>query len=294
MATKKPRGLGRGLDALLGIDTSSGDSNDTANDGGELRTLPAHLLQPGRYQPRTGMDPERLAELAESIKAQGVIQPIVVRGIGGERYEIIAGERRWRAAQQAGLVEVPVVVREVPDQAAIAMALIENIQREDLNPLEEATALQRLIQEFDLTHQQAAEAVGRSRAAVSNLLRLLDLPEAVRTLLEKHRLEMGHARALITLDPARATALALAAADGGWSVRELEERVRNEQAAKTAGKTDGQKKPGADPNITRLEQDLSEKLATRVSIQHARNGRGKLVITYHSIDELDGILERIR
>jgi ParB family chromosome partitioning protein len=293
MATKKPRGLGRGLDALLGIDTSSGDAGETAS-GGELRTLPANRLQPGRYQPRTGMDPERLAELAESIKAQGVIQPIVVRGIGGERYEIIAGERRWRAAQQAGLAEVPVVVREVPDQAAIAMALIENIQREDLNPLEEATALQRLIQEFDLTHQQAAEAVGRSRAAVSNLLRLLDLPEAVRTLLEKHRLEMGHARALITLDPARATALALAAADGGWSVRELEERVRNEQAAKTAGKTNGQKKPGADPNITRLEQDLSEKLATRVSIQHARNGRGKLVIAYHSIDELDGILERIR
>ena len=293
MATKKPRGLGRGLDALLGIDTSGSDVAE-ATSGGELRTLPANLLQPGRYQPRTGMDPERLAELAESIKAQGVIQPIVVRGIGGDRYEIIAGERRWRAAQQAGLVDVPVVVREVPDQAAIAMALIENIQREDLNPLEEATALQRLIQEFDLTHQQAAEAVGRSRAAVSNLLRLLDLPEAVRTLLEKHRLEMGHARALITLDPARATALALAAADGGWSVRELEERVRNEQAAKTAGKTDGHKKPGADPNITRLEQDLSEKLATRVSIQHARNGRGKLVIAYHSIDELDGILERIR
>jgi ParB family chromosome partitioning protein len=292
MATKKPRGLGRGLDALLGIDTSGGDATDATS--GEFRTLPAKQLQPGRYQPRTGMDPERLTELAESIKAQGVIQPIVVRGIGPDRYEIIAGERRWRAAQQAGLAEVPVVVREVPDQAAIAMALIENIQREDLNPLEEATALQRLIQEFDLTHQQAAEAVGRSRAAVSNLLRLLDLPEAVRTLLEKHRLEMGHARALITLDPARATALALAAADGGWSVRELEERVRNEQSNKGSGKPDGKKKPGADPNISRLEQDLSEKLATRVSIQHARNGRGKLVIAYHSIDELDGILERIR
>jgi ParB family chromosome partitioning protein len=293
MATKKPRGLGRGLDALLGIDTSGGDIAE-ATSGGELRTLPANQLQPGRYQPRTGMDPERLTELAESIKAQGVIQPIVVRGVGRDRYEIIAGERRWRAAQQAGLTDVPVVVREVPDQAAIAMALIENIQREDLNPLEEATALSRLIREFELTHQQAAEAVGRSRAAVSNLLRLLDLPEAVRTLLEKHRLEMGHARALITLEPARATALALAAADGGWSVRELEERVRNEQAAKTAGKPDGKKQPGADPNITRLEQDLSEKLATRVSIQHARNGRGKLVIAYHSIDELDGILERIR
>ena len=294
MATKKLRGLGRGLDALLGIDTSGGDASESAG-AGDLRNLPANQLQPGRYQPRTGMDPERLTELAESIKAQGVIQPIVVRPIGRDRYEIIAGERRWRAAQQAGLAEVPAVVREVPDQAAIAMALIENIQREDLNPLEEAGALKRLIDEFTLTHQQAAEAVGRSRAAVSNLLRLLELPEAVRTLLEKHRLEMGHARALITLAPARATALALAAADGGWSVRELEERVRNEQAAKTTGKPDGKKKPGgADPNITRLEQDLSEKLATRVSIQHARNGRGKLVIAYHSLDELDGILERIR
>ncbi|HWT16530.1 MAG TPA: ParB/RepB/Spo0J family partition protein [Patescibacteria group bacterium] len=294
MATKKqPRGLGRGLDELLRLNTSDGDGGDSANSG-DLRTLPANQLQPGRYQPRTGMDPERLAELSESIKAQGVIQPIVVRGIGRDRYEIIAGERRWRAAQLAGLADVPVVVRDVPDQAAIAMALIENIQREDLNPLEEATALSRLILEFDLTHQQAAEAVGRSRAAVSNLLRLLDLPEAVRVLLEKHRLEMGHARALITLEAQRATALALAAADGGWSVRELEERVRNEQAAKVGGKANGQKKPGADPNITRLEQDLSEKLATRVNIQHARNGRGKLVIAYHSIDELDGILERIR
>jgi len=292
MATKK-RGLGRGLDALLGIDTSGGEQNDLSSTG-ELRSLPANQMQPGRYQPRTGMDPERLTELAESIKAQGVIQPIVVRAIGRDRYEIIAGERRWRAAQQAGLAEVPAVVREVPDQAAIAMALIENIQREDLNPLEEAGALKRLIDEFKLTHQQAAEAVGRSRAAVSNLLRLLDLPEAVRTLLEKHRLEMGHARALITLDAARATALALAAADGGWSVRELEEKVRNLQAAKPTEKSGAGKKPGADANITQLEQALSEKLATRVAIQHARNGRGKLVITYHSIDELDGILERIR
>jgi len=292
MATKK-RGLGRGLEALLGTSKPAAAAAEDVR-GDSMRTLEIGLLHPGRYQPRTGMDPERLTELAESIKAQGVIQPIVVRGVGRDRYEIIAGERRWRAAQQAGLTDVPVVVREVPDQAAIAMALIENIQREDLNPLEEATALSRLIREFELTHQQAAEAVGRSRAAVSNLLRLLDLPEAVRTLLEKHRLEMGHARALITLEPARATALALAAADGGWSVRELEERVRNEQAANSAGKPDGKKKPGADPNITRLEQDLSEKLATRVSIQHARNGRGKLVIAYHSIDELDGILERIR
>ena len=299
MVTKKPKGLGRGLEALLGPKVAETPQGETqpANPG-QPASLRLDDMVPGQYQPRTRMDEGALYELAESIKAQGIMSPILVRrlthGDHAGRYEIIAGERRFRAARLAGLDTVPVLVREVPDEAAAAMALIENIQREDLNPLEEATALSRLIREFELTHQQAAEAVGRSRAAVSNLLRLLDLPEAVRTLLEKHRLEMGHARALITLEPARATALALAAADGGWSVRELEERVRNEQAAKTAGKPDGKKKPGTDPNITRLEQDLSEKLATRVSIQHARNGRGKLVIAYHSIDELDGILERIR
>jgi ParB family chromosome partitioning protein len=293
MAAKK-RGLGRGLDALLGIDTAA-DSAETA--GGELRTLAVVQLQPGRYQPRTGMDQERLAELAESIKAQGVIQPIVVREIARDRFEIIAGERRWRAAQLAGLTDIPAVVREVADQAAIAMALIENIQREDLNPLEEAAALKRLIEEFSLTHQDAAQAVGRSRAAVSNLLRLLDLPEAVRTLLEKHRLEMGHARTLITLPAALATQLALQAADGGWSVRELEERVRQLQAGKADTKSadkDAAPKRKVDPDIAALERSLSEKLATRVALQHGRNGRGKLVIQYHSLDELDGILERIR
>jgi ParB family transcriptional regulator, chromosome partitioning protein len=293
MAAKK-RGLGRGLDALLGIDTTA-DSAETA--GGELRTLAVAQLQPGRYQPRTGMDQERLSELAESIKAQGVIQPIVVREIARDRYEIIAGERRWRAAQLAGLADIPAVVREVADQAAIAMALIENIQREDLNPLEEATALKRLIEEFSLTHQDAAQAVGRSRAAVSNLLRLLDLPEAVRTLLEKHRLEMGHARTLITLSEAQATQLGLQAADGGWSVRELEERVRQLQAGKAdagAAGTAATSKRKVDPDIAALERSLSEKLATRVALQHGRNGRGKLVIQYHSLDELDGILERIR
>jgi ParB family chromosome partitioning protein len=288
MAAKK-RGLGRGLDALLGIDTSA-ESAETA--GGELRALGIADLQPGRYQPRTGMDQERLAELAESIKAQGVIQPIVVREVARGRYEIIAGERRWRAAQLAGLAEIPAVVREVADQAAIAMALIENIQREDLNPLEEAAALKRLIEEFSLTHQDAAVAVGRSRAAVSNLLRLLELPEAVRALLEKHRLEMGHARTLITLPPAQATEIGLQAADGGWSVRELEERVRALQAGKPAAAAKPARK--ADPDIEALERDLSERLATRVAVQHGRNGRGKLVIAYHSLDELDGILERIR
>ena len=291
MAAKK-RGLGRGLDALLGIDTSA----DTAeNAGGELRALAIASLQPGRYQPRTGMDPERLAELAESIKAQGVIQPIVVRALERGRYEIIAGERRWRAAQLAGLSEVPAVVREVADQSAIAMALIENIQREDLNPLEEAAALKRLIEEFSLTHQDAAMAVGRSRASVSNLLRLLELPEAVRVLLEKHRLEMGHARTLITLPAAQASQLGLQAADGGWTVRELEERVRQLQSGKPdTGKSRGtaaRRKPDAD--IEALERELSERLATRVAVQHGRGG-GKLVIAYHSLDELDGILERIR
>jgi len=292
MAAKK-RGLGRGLDALLGIDTSA----DTAeNAGGELRALAIASLQPGRYQPRTGMDPERLAELAESIKAQGVIQPIVVRALERGRYEIIAGERRWRAAQLAGLSEVPAVVREVADQSAIAMALIENIQREDLNPLEEAAALKRLIEEFSLTHQDAAMAVGRSRASVSNLLRLLELPEAVRVLLEKHRLEMGHARTLITLPAAQASQLGLQAADGGWTVRELEERVRQLQSGKPdTGKSRGtaaRRKPDAD--IEALERELSERLATRVAVQHGRGGGGKLVIAYHSLDELDGILERIR
>ena len=292
MAAKK-RGLGRGLDALLGIDTTA-DTAETA--GGELRTLAVTALQPGRYQPRSGMDQERLAELAESIRAQGVIQPIVVRAISAHGYEIIAGERRWRAAQLAGLSEVPAVVREVADQAAIAMALIENIQREDLNPLEEAAALKRLIEEFSLTHQDAASAVGRSRASVSNLLRLLDLPEAVRILLEKHRLEMGHARALITLTAAQATQLALQAADGGWTVRELEERVRQLQADKVDGKSTSSnataRKPDAD--IETLERDIYERLATRIAVQHGRTGRCKLVIVYHTLDELDGILAWIR
>lgn len=292
VAKKRP-GLGRGLDVLLGMDSGpSGDPGPSPED--TLTELEISAMQPGKYQPRTGMDPERLAELADSIKAQGMIQPIVVRPIAKNRYEIIAGERRWRAAQLAGLDRVPVVLRAVPDQAAIAMALIENIQREDLNPLEEANALKRLIDEFALTHQQAAEAVGRSRAAVSNLLRLLDLPETVRSLLEKRRLEMGHARTLITLPTARAVALALMAADSGWSVRELEEKVRAEQQ-QNGGKpvSNGKSKAKADPNVTQLETELSERLATRVNIQHTTKG-GKIVIAYHSLDELDGLLERLR
>jgi len=286
MAAKK-RGLGRGLDALLGGDA---EPVQTSNADGELRTLEIQAIQPGRYQPRHAMDPERLDELATSIKAQGVIQPIVVREISKDRFELIAGERRWRAAQKAGLSEIPALVKVVADQAVVAMALIENIQRENLSPLEEAQALSRLIDEFHLTQQETADAVGRSRPAVSNLLRLLDLPAEVKRLLDERKLDMGHARALATLPEARATALALEAAEQGWSVRELEQAARRAEAP-SKGKA---KKGPRDPNIAALERDLAEKLATRVVIAHAKNGRGKLVIHYHSIDELDGILERVR
>jgi ParB family chromosome partitioning protein len=286
MAAKK-RGLGRGLEALLGGDAEP--AMQTADADGDLRTLQIQAIQPGRYQPRHAMDPERLDDLAASIKAQGVIQPIVVREISKDRYELIAGERRWRAAQKAGLSEIPALVKAVADQAVVAMALIENIQRENLSPLEEAQALSRLIEEFHLTQQETADAVGRSRPAVSNLLRLLDLPAEIKRLLDERKLDMGHARALATLPEARATALALEAAEQGWSVRELEEAARRAEAP-PKGKA---KKAGPrDPNIAALERDLAEKLAARVVIAHAKSGRGKLVIHYHSIDELDGILER--
>jgi ParB family transcriptional regulator, chromosome partitioning protein len=288
MAVKK-RGLGRGLDVLLGRDEAPAEAAEHSD---SLTTLPIESLQPGRYQPRTGMDPEKLAELADSIRAQGLIQPIVVRRIPGGRYEIIAGERRWRAAQQASLREVPVVLREVDDRAVIAMALIENIQREDLNPLEESQALKRLIDEFGLTHQQAAEAVGRSRAAVSNLLRLLELPPAIRKLLDARQLEMGHARALLTLPEAQALALARAAVDEGLSVREVERRAQALAKGAPAPKPAATARRNAD--IESLERELSELLSTRVAVQHGRGGRGKLVIAYHSLDELDGVLERIR
>jgi ParB family chromosome partitioning protein len=301
MSTKK-RGLGRGLEALLGTGNKGAApvAETEAASGEGLRSLPIDHLQPGKYQPRTGMDPDKLTELAESIKAQGLIQPIVVREIGtgkdGQpRYEIIAGERRWRAATQAGLSDVPVVLREVDDRAVIAMALIENIQREDLNPLEEAQALSRLIDEFSLTHQQAAEAVGRSRAAVSNLLRLLELPDGIRELLETKQLEMGHARALLTLAPQAALSLAREAVAEGWSVREVERRAqllgKGQIPAKKAAKPNGRK---IDADIAALERELSEKLSAKVAVQHGRGGRGKLVISYHGLDTLDGILERLR
>ena len=296
----KKRGLGRGLEALLGPKAAAEAPALEAVAGDVLRTLPVDALAPGKYQPRKTMDDAKLAELAESIRAQGVIQPIVVRMVGGGRagktYEIIAGERRWRASRLAGLAEIPVVVREADDRTVVAMALIENIQREDLNPLEEAQALQRLIDEFDLTHAQAAEAVGRSRAAVSNLLRLLELPADIRVLVESRALEMGHARALLTLAPAAAIALARQAADNGWSVREVEHRVQQLAAGKlpaTGGKTAAAKpKPQAD--IASLERELSESLGTKVNVMHGRGGRGRLVIHYSDLESLDGVLERLR
>ena len=284
MSAKK-RGLGRGLDALLG---DAAPAEPVAHE--HTTTLPVESLQPGKYQPRTGMDPERLAELAASIRVHGVVQPVVVRRIGASGYEIIAGERRWRAAQQAGLHDIPVVLRDIPDQAAIAIALIENIQREDLNPLEEAQALKRLIDEFDLTHQDAADAVGRSRAAVSNLLRLLELAPEARRLLEAKKIDMGHARALLTLPTLLQVRLAAQAAEHGWSVRELEAEARKAQAQPKAAAA----KPRRDVNVQTLENELSERLAARVAIQQGRAGRGKLVIAYNSLDELDGILARIR
>lgn len=290
MAVKKSS-LGRGYNALLG-ETVKAASAPADPSREALTHLAISKLQPGRYQPRRHMKEEKLAELADSIRAQGVIQPIVVRSIADGRFEIIAGERRWRAAQLAELREVPVVVREVDDRAVIAMALIENIQREDLNPLEEASSLQRLIDEFDLTHQQAAEAVGRSRAAVSNMLRLLELPEPIRKLLEAGRLEMGHARALLTLQPDLAIALATLAADEQLSVREVERRVQLAGKNKPAGKNGKLARSNAD--IEALEREIADHLGAKVQLSHGKNGSGKLIIHYHGLDSLDGILEKLR
>jgi ParB family chromosome partitioning protein len=263
-----------------------------------LARIPVDLLQRGRYQPRLDLRPESLQDLADSIRAQGIVQPIVVRPVGAQRpgearrYEIIAGERRWRAAQMAGLHDVPAVVRSVPDEAAVAMSLIENIQRENLNPLEEARALDRLIREFDMTHQAAADAVGRSRAAVSNLLRLLELADEVKQLVEQRQLEMGHARALLGLAAARQQAeVALLVAKKGLSVRETEALVRRIIEKPTRPQTEA---PRVDPNIQRLEHDLADKLGAKVSLKHSASGRGKLVIDYNSLDELDGILAHLQ
>jgi ParB family chromosome partitioning protein len=252
--------------------------------------LPIDLLQRGKYQPRTHMNGEALQELADSIKVQGVVQPIVVRPLGAGRYEIVAGERRWRAAQMAGLHSVPAVVRDIPDEAAIAIALIENIQRENLNPVEEAMALQRLIDEFGMTHQQTAESVGRSRAAVTNLLRLLTLNPDVRQMLEEGRMDMGHARALLALTGKAQSDAARQVVDKGLSVRETEQLVRRLTERPHAPKSVRAK----DPDIRALEEKLADRLGARVVIQHASSGKGKLVIDYHSMDELDGILARIK
>ena len=297
MSAKK-RGLGRGLDALLGASSIEGASGEHGSsqpsmddaDVHNLRELPVDLIQRGKYQPRRDIEPESLQELADSITAQGVMQPIVVRPISDRKYEIIAGERRWRATQLAGLDVIPAVIRDVSDEAAIAMALIENIQREDLNPIEEAASLLRLQQEFELTQQEVATAVGKSRSTVANLMRLMTLQDDVRTLLERGDLEMGHARALLGLDGAEQSHAARTVAAKGMSVRETEVLVRkilNRESLPKTSKTQ-------DPNIRRLQDELMEKLGAKVSIQHTAKGKGKLVLNYNSLDELDGILEHIR
>ncbi len=298
MSAKK-RHLGRGLDALLGAaaaqqpggpeaspaDAPPGDADSL------LKELPVDLVQRGKYQPRKDMEPESLQELADSIKAQGVMQPIVVRPISDRKYEIIAGERRWRATQLAGLDTIPAVVRDVPDEAAIAMALIENIQREDLNPIEEAVALQRLQQEFELTQQEVADAVGKSRTTVTNLLRLMTLQEDVRRLVEHGDLEMGHARALLGLEGGDQSHAAAQVVGKGMSVRQTEALVRHLLESKDKPAQD---KKAMDPNIRHLQDDLSQRLGARVQIQHSAKGKGKLVLSYNSLDELDGILAHIK
>lgn len=290
MAVKK-RGLGRGLDALLGGSSVVAMEQQAARaDSHELQYLPLDIIQRGKYQPRRDMDPTALEELAQSIRLHGVMQPIVVRSIGEGRYEIIAGERRWRASQQAGAETIPAMVRELSDEAAIAMALIENIQREDLNPIEEAVALQRLQQEFSLTQQQVADAVGKSRATITNLLRLIALPDEVKTLLAHGDLEMGHARALLGLPAAKQAQGARHVVAEGLTVRQTESLVRqwlNPSPAPVA-------KAKPDPDIGRLEQRLAEKLGASVQIKHGHKGQGQLVIKYNSLDELQGVLAHIR
>lgn len=290
MATKK-RGLGRGLDALLGgANVSAIQEQAVHADTRELQQLPLDLIQRGKYQPRRDIDPVTLEELAQSIKAQGVMQPIVVRAIGGGRFEIIAGERRWRASQQAGLETIPALVRDVTDEAAIAMALIENIQREDLNPIEEAVALQRLQQEFQLTQQQVADAVGKSRVTISNLLRLIALPEEIKTLLSHGDLEMGHARALLGLPAEQQIDGARHVVARGMTVRQTEALVRQWLSTQQPTKSE----PKSDPDIQRLEQRLAERLGSPVQIKHGEKGKGQLVIRYNSLDELQGVLAHIR
>lgn len=277
------KGLGRGLDALLS--SNEGETEDA------LRELKVEQLRPGKYQPRSHMDEAQLQELAASIKAQGVMQPILARVLSDGAYEIIAGERRWRAAQLAGLTQVPVLVRKVPDNAALAMALIENIQRENLNPLEEAVGIQRLIDEFKMTHQAAADAVGRSRAAASNLLRLLKLPQQIQALLMDNKLDMGHARALLALDAAQQIMAANRIVSAGLSVREAEQLVQKMKEGSSKGK---KRSVESDRDILRVQQDLADHLGTKVVVRHAKSGKGKIEIHYGSLDEFDGILGQIK
>lgn len=285
----RKKGLGRGLDALLSPRQKGGDRETGFEE--ELTSLPVDKLQRSQYQPRMHMDETALSELADSIKSQGLVQPIVVRPIGGAgQYEIIAGERRWRAAQMAGLHEIPVVVRDVPDQVAMCIALIENIQREELNPIEEAQALFRLIKEFKMTHEAIAAAVGRSRSSVTNLLRLLDLEKEVRQLLDTGQLEMGHARALLALKNNDQVIAARHVSKKGLSVRATETYVKNYSKAGMARKA---VKLSKDPNISHLEQEISEYLGATVIIRHQK-GKGAVEIKYHSLDELQGILEKIK
>jgi len=303
MAAKK-RGLGRGLDALLGgsakevrpVEESAEPTDDSPADQ-SLKTLPIDLIQRGKYQPRRNFDQDKLQELADSIAAQGIIQPIVVRPVGDGRFEIIAGERRWRASQLASLQEIPVVIHEVDDQAAMAMALIENIQRDDLNPLEEANALHRLLNEFGLTHQQIAKAVGKSRTSVTNFLRLLELAEPVKKMLELSQLDMGHAKAILGLKESDQHKAAKQVFDQGLSVRETEKLVRRMQGiSETSQKPEPAKvtKNKMNPDVLRLQNNLSEKLGAKVEIKQSASGKGQLLIAYNSLDELDGIIDHIQ
>jgi len=290
MADKK-RGLGRGLDALLGMGAEQAVTEERSGD--QLKLLPVDLIQRGEYQPRVDMKTESLQELADSITAQGVVQPIVVRPLeGSNRFEIVAGERRWRASQLAGLHEIPALVRVMDDRTAMSVALIENIQRAQLNPLEEANALNRLLNEFDMTHQDVAEAVGRSRAAVSNLLRLRELDDEVKTYIESGELEMGHARALASLPAETQRKAARQVVANGLSVRSTEALVRSLREIAPDEAKDSEKK--IDPDIKRLQESLSEQLGAEVTIRHRKNGRGMLAINYTSLDELDGILAHIK
>jgi len=294
----KKRGLGRGLDALLSS-VSELEEVVLAPEAEAIAKpekpaypeLGVHLIQRGRYQPRRDLEPQALEELASSIRAQGVMQPIVVRPIDSERYEIIAGERRWRASQMAGLNSIPVVIKDVPDEAAIAMALIENIQRENLNPMEEAIALQRLQQEFELTQQEVADAVGKSRSTVTNLLRLMNLTGDVRKMLEYGDLEMGHARALLPLDEEAQIAAAREVSGKGLSVRQTEELVRKLQSTEQKEEV---KKPEPDAQLENWASDLSHKLATKVSISANAKGKGKITIAYDSKESLEAILQNLQ